>query len=321
MGFFSSLADTFSTPNAAQQPNKASNDIIAASGDLQLDKLYQPDPNNWYTSKPYGFKLLTRSGTPFIMFLPINPSNLNISTNFATNVVPTLYGTVEEHSDIRYFDITIEGTTAMAPKFVEPANSTDPSYAYGALKQTGRAMFPIASSVALGGFFSNTIAQVSNILNAAGKAVSAITGSGNQPQETALYNNQTGYMAFHNLYRFLLKYKKDAAGVESNVPRTGHPLTFFNYKDGNEYDVVVKNFILRKSPENPMLYYYQITMRGYNIRSSGQTTISDDLQSRLADLGLNGVKSSSLLSTIKGISDDAKAVVGSVSNGINLFGR
>jgi hypothetical protein len=320
MGIFSSLADTFSVPNPSQAPNTAYNDVIAASSDLQLDKMYTPDPNNWFTAKPYGFKFTKRGtpGTPFTMFLPINPSNINVSTNFATNIVPTLYGTVEEHSDIRYYDIVIEGTTGMSPKFVEPTNSTDPSYAYGALQQPGRAKFKIATTAA-GGFFSNTIAQVGNILAQAGKAVTAITGS--QPMETALYNNQTGYLAFHNLYRFLMKYKKDAAGVEGNGPRTTHPLTFFNYKDGNEYDVAIRNFTLRRSAENPMLYYYSITMRGYNIRPCGGLKNLEDLNQRLNDLGLNGVQSSSLLSSVKGVSDAAKAVVGSAINGVNLFGR
>ena len=320
MGFFSSLSDAFSTPNAQQTPNTAFNDIIAASSDLQLDNLYAPDQTSWYTAKPYGFKLTQRTGTPFIMFLPINPSNLNVSTNFATNIIPTLYGTVEEHSDVRYYDIVIEGTTGMSPKFVEPANSTDPNYAYGALAQTGRAQFKIASSVPLGGFFSSTIAQISNVLAQAGKIANTLTGNNTAP-ETGIYTNQTGYLAFHNLYRFLLKYKKDAAGVESNAHRTTHPLTFFNYKDGVEYDVAVKNFTLRRSAENPMLYYYSITMRGYNIRSSGGLADFPDLNQRLKDLGLDGVQSSSLLSTIKSVSSGVKAIVGSAANGINLFGR
>jgi hypothetical protein len=255
------------------------------------------------------------------MFMPITPSNINISTNFATNVIPTLYGTVEEHSDIRYFDIVIEGTTGLAPKFVDVANSGVADIAYPALAQGGRAKFPIASVGALGGFFSSTVASISNILNQAGKAVSAIAGQSNQPLETGIYNNQTGYLAFHNLYRFLMRYKKDAAGVDSQVPRTTHPLTFFNYKDGNEYDVAVKNFTLRRSTENPMLYYYSITMRGYNIRSCGGLKTLEDLNQRLNDLGLNGVKASSLLSTISSVSNSAKAIVGSAANGINLFGR
>ena len=329
MGIFSSLAETFSTPNPSQKPRGGLGDDVAADQDLKLNDIYNPDPNNWYTAKPYGFRFTSRkTGRIATMFMPISPSNLNISTNFATNVVPTLYGTVEEHSDVRYYDIVIEGTTGMAPKFVKPGFSGSAVYpddatdvTYSSLALGGRSRYKIASSAALGGFFSNTVAQISNILNQAGKAVSAITGQANKPLETAVYNNQTGYIAFHNLYRFLLKYKKDASGVDSSIPRVTHPLTFFNYKDGNEYDVVVKNFTLRKSAENPMLYFYSITMRAYNIRSCGGLKDLEDLNQRLDDLGLNGVKSSSLLSTIKGVSDAAKAIVGSASNGINLFGR
>ncbi len=328
MSIFSSIADSLSSPNAAQSAKKPNTDAVRSGSKLQLNHIYAPDNQSWYTAKPYGFKLTQRgTNNEFTMFLPISPSNLSISTSFATNVIPTLYGTVEEHSDVRYFDIVIEGTTGMAPKFVGPSNTANgsgnasPDKAYQDLVQPGRAQYPIATGAALGGFFSSTIGQITNILNQAKKAVSTITGTNQQPIETGLYTNQTGYLAFHNLYRFLLKYKKDAAGVDSSVPRTSHPLTFFNYKDGNEYDVAIRNFTLRRSAENPMLYYYSITMRGYNLRSSGSLKVSDDLNQRLNDLGLNGVKSSSLLSSIKSVSDGAKAIVGSAVNGVNLFGR
>jgi hypothetical protein len=335
MSIFSSLSDAFSTPGASQKPKTAQNDQIIGSSALNVDNIYKPDPTAWYSAKPYGFKLTKKDGTSFIMFMPITPSNINVSTNFATNIIPTLYGTVEEHSDVRYYDIVIEGTTGMAPKFVSPSGGVDstskaaaangdPNTAYGALQQPGRASFKIASSAALGGLFSSTIANAANILNQAQKAMSTISGlfGGNTTApETGLYVNQTGYMAFHNLYRFLLAYKKDAAGVESDQQRQSHPLTFFNYKDGVEYDVAVRNFTLKRSAENPMLYYYSITMRGYNIRPNGSQIPTEDLKNRLEDLGLAGVNSSSLLSSIKSVSSNAKAILGSAVNGVNLFGR
>ena len=56
--------------------------------------------------------------------------------------------------------------------------------------------------------------------------------------------------------------------------------------------------------------------------STGQGIQSlEDLTQRLNDLGLNGVKSSTLLTKIKNASSAAKGVVGAFSNGINLFGR
>ena len=331
MGIFSSLADTFSTPNPGQNRQVALNDTqrqLVADGSQQmgLDQLYQLVPTNWYTAKPYGFRFTMRGGRIFTMFLPISPSNINITTHFATNLIPTLYGTVEEHSDVRYYDIVIEGTTGIAPQFTDVANSGVVDIAYANLKQPGRAKFPINSNIALGGFFSNTVSQVSNLLNNAGKAVSNVVG-GQKPIEAAVYTDQTGYTAFHNLYRFLLAYKKDAAGLtidgQSNpTPYTTHPMTFFNYKDGNEYSVVVRNFTLRKSADNPMLYNYSIVMRGYNVVSSGKGLQQlENITQRLQDLGLNGVKSSTLLTQIKNVTNAAKATVGSAANGVNLFGR
>jgi hypothetical protein len=268
----------------------------------------------------------------FTMFMPIAPSNINITTHFATNLVPTLYGTVEEHSDVRYYDIVIEGTTGIAPQFTDSAPSGTADVAYANLKQPGRAAFPINSNVALGGFFSNTVSQISNLMNQAGKAVSAVGGifGRNAPKpETAVYTDQTGYTAFHNLYRFLLAYKKDVSGLTINgqsnptpYAANTHPITFFNYKDGNEYSVVIRGFQLRKSADNPMLYNYSITMRGYNMVSSGKGLQQlENITQRLQDLGLNGVKSSTLFSQIKGATNAAKAVVGGAANGVNLFGR
>jgi hypothetical protein len=335
MSLFSSLADSFSTPTPTQGPRKPSNDLAPGSLDVTSGSgTYENNPANWYSAKPYGFRYNTRTGDQFVMFLPISPSNITITTNFAVNIIPTLYGTVEEHSDIRYYEIVIEGTTGIAPQFVSPSyngpsSSNNDSVAYANLKEPGRARFPINSNVALGGFLSSTVSQVSNLLNQANKAVSAIGGlfGSNSPKpETALYTDQTGYVAFHNLYRFLKRYKQNAAGLNvQGIPglpaAPTHPLTFFNYKDGNEYDVAIRSFTMRKSADNPMLYSYSIVMRGYNLRTSGSSLPTDDLTQRLSDLGLSGVKSSTLFSSIKGATNAAKAVVGGAANGINLFGR
>lgn len=324
MGIFTSLGDAFSTPSPAQGVRKPLPATANYGDDVEnkrINYIYNPDPNSWYTAKPYGFKFQGRGNNSSVMFLPISPSNLTISTSFATNIITTLYGTVEEHSDVRYYDIVIEGTTGMAPQFVEPT-SADVTSAYNN-RLSGRAKFPISGSAPLGGFLSSTIGQISNALGQLGKAVSTI-GSifGNGPTtNSALYNDQTGYLAFHNLYRFLLVYKKDAAGLYFSQPYTQHPLIFFNYKDGNQYNVAIRNFTLKRTAENPMLYYYSINMRGYNISDSGGIKGTDDLSQRLVDLGLNGISSSSLLSNVKSVSSSAKAVLASAKNGINLFGR
>jgi hypothetical protein len=300
------------TPGAnTVTPTNSADGLLAV-----MDLIYSTEAQNWYTAKPYGFKMTTRENTVFTMFLPINPSNLNITTQFATNLIPTLYGTVEEHSDVRYYDITIEGTTGMAPKFVNPGVGQPSGNLYTSLQTRGRSAFPISKGISMGGFFSKTLEAINAIKN---KASDLLNGA--PKPSTGVYSDNSGYIAFHNLYRFLLQYKKDASGTSgSTKKRTRHPLTFFNYKDNNQYDVVVRSFTLRKSTQDPMLYYYSIQLRGYNIRSI-KNEIDEDLTQRLSDLGLNGVDSSSLLGDIKSASSGAKSVIASAVGGLNVLGR
>lgn len=320
MGFsIGDITEIFNRPKAtpASTPsNSLTNNGTNAEGFLSVGAgTYKVEPDNWYSAKPYGFKAVRRDGTSVVMFLPINPSNLSINTPFATNLIPTLYGTIEEHSDVRYFDITIEGTTGMAPKHVAPSFSTDPNTAYKETRKSGRTTTSIAGSISAGGFFAKTLGIVNQVKN---KAADLLDGG--PKAKAGLIPDNSGYVAFHNLYRFLLQYKKDASGVSSPADRTKHPLTFFNYKDNNEYDVVVRSFTLRKSADNPMLYYYSIQLRGYNLRSIGRQ-IDEDMKKRLADLGLSGVDSSSVLGDIKSLASGAKGILGSLSGGINVLGR
>lgn len=317
MGFnISDLKEIFNRPKPQDTP--VSQGATPSTDDLKkgMNETYKIESQNWYSAKPYGFKMTTRDGGTFTMFLPINPSNLNITTPFATNIVTTLYGTIEEHSDVRYFDISIEGTTGLSPKFVEPGAGQDSSVIYSQLRKSGRSTTPIASSISAGGFFAKTIGLANQIKN---KAADLLDG-GAKPK-SGINNDSSGYVAFHNLYRFLLQYKKDAAGTGgSTKDRQSHPLTFFNYKDNNQYDVIVRGFTMRKSADNPMLYHYSIQLRGYNLRAI-TSPINDSLAQRLQDLGVNGVDSSSVLGDIKSISSQAKGIIGSLVGGINVLGR
>ncbi len=286
---------------------------IKLNGTGKGDGLYSVIKENWYTAKPYGFTFNPRgqNASSITMFLPISPSNIAIQTQFATNVITTLYGTVEEHSEVRYYDITISGTTGFAPKYVYPVeNYSNKNPA------PGRANFDVRDAINLGGFFSKTLSMFSQIVDKA----TDILGS-NPPVTTGVYSDESGYLAFHNLYRFLLKYKRDAAGQDSIQLRTQHPLTFFNYKDNTQYDVAIRSFNLTRDSENPMLYNYSIQLRGYNLRSAGLGASKEDITQRLKDLGLAGVKSGTLLGDIKNKTDQAKQIVGAAAGGTNTLGR
>jgi hypothetical protein len=270
---------------------------------------------NWHKQFPYRFEWRKNDTETVYFNLPIAPSNINISTHFATNVIATMYGTIEEHSEQRYFDIAITGTTGMTPIWFKeeknvdlaennsklaPAassiadkaaataaatleNKINPNSKYS----TGRAGYSFASSPA-GGFFRKTAELIKKAANIADEitlddpqAYASIPGISD--------DRATGYAAFHNFYLFLLKYKDSVAkGIK---PSVGHPLSFVNYKDNNRYDVSINNFSLVRDARNPMLYNYSISMKAYNLKSANaDKDVSAVDQS--ASLGLNGISNS-----------------------------
>jgi len=301
---------------------------------------------NWFKALPYGFKATIR-GTPKIFFLPINPSNLNIVTHYATNVITTLYDTVEEHSEVRYFDISISGTTGFSPKYngnttrIEGDISSDGGgrVAY----QSGEVFSNLA-----GGFFKQTLGKLDAALNSAKDTLNAIKGTSNKFQP-GVSNQESGYVAFHNLYKFFLDYKasltssskggttniKDAvkgfgdlkvleAAVGSVIGKktsSSTPLLFLNYKDNNQYSVVIQNFVLERSAENPMLYNYRITMRGYNLQPIGKSASAGSyLETRLQELGL-GDGAASIASRFKNGIKGGKATLNNLKGALGSLGR
>ena len=271
--------------------------------------IYEVEPTNWYKSLPYGFVFFNRqaSSSNFqqnssTFYLPILPSNINVTTHFATNIVTTLFGVVEEHSEVRYYDIEISGSTGIAPRWVGVRSQEAP---VDTITSEGRAS-ESNFNIDLGGFLpeiTNTINQVKNL-------VSDAVGGG-PSMRTGVDVNKTGYMAFHNFYRFLLAYKKDASGTSQlgNTKRKTHPLQFLNYKDRLKYDCAIQSFTLVRSAENPMLYNYSIKMRAFNLRNVDANPPELD---QLAKLGLGDITGQSVFSDITSRVGAAATLLGAV---------
>lgn len=331
---FKQAIDNFVNP---KPKNAAANSIPKTNFiNADLDKsFYITEMNNWYKAPPYGFRWRDRAGFETIIMLPINPSNLSIITHYATNVITTLYGTVEEHSEQRYFDIVIEGTTGMTPKYTQVLDQSELSK-LGSKVSSGRLSYGDAtdgrlgvSSDIAGGFFAKTIGTINAALN---KAQDVISGREDQ-NRSGVFADNTGYVAFHRLYKFFLSYKADMVGLDptdlsaeiDSTPRVqekngnSNPMLFLNYKDNCRYTVALQRFTLRKTAENPMLYYYNITLRAYNIEPLD--ALHTDIGSRLKSLGLDGVKSSSLLNEVKQLSGAAKQVFGAALGGVSILGK
>ena len=277
----------------------------ASADTTTLDDIYTVEPTNWYKSLPYGFSFFNRVASGVntsIFYLPILPSNINVTTQFATNIITTLYGVVEEHSEVRYYDIDISGTTGIAPRWIDERKKGN---ADTDVTSDGRSEFS-NSGVDLGGF----LPEITNTINQVKDAYTDITNSlgDGVKMKSGVAATSSGYAAFHNFYRFLLQYKKDAAGVSAlgGTQRKTHPLQFLNYKDGVQYDVVIQSFTLNRNADNPMLYNYSIKMRGYNLRNVNDSP--SDL-SQLSKLGLGDYKGQSPFSSLTKAAGSAAAVI------------
>lgn len=311
---------------------------LGALNDLQQGSSnngpYAVDPTSWYKSLPYGFSFFdvnSQAGSTAkeTFWLPISPNNVTVTTHYATNIVTTLYGVVEEHSEVRYYDIVIQGNTGYAPRFTT-GFTNNPQYDPTSV---GRATFEdpsLLGSGALGGFLpevTNTINQVANIVSSIGEAINGVQNP------TGIKPTQSGYVAFHNFYKFLLRYKEDAARVEKqeaglipSVPsaadlvsaatggsgqtlRKVHPLQFLNYKDGIKYDVIPLTFTMVRSAENPMLYNYVLKLRGFNLQNVNAKPAPFQ---KLAELGLGGIDGQSLFSSMTSIAGNAATLVSGI---------
>ena len=145
-----------------------------------------------------------------------------------------------------------------------------------------------------------------------------------------------------NGWIIVLKYKKDTAGERpastggflgglgagigqtldvgnfstgTSEKRKVHPIQFLNYKDNIKYDCVPVDFTLTKSKDSPMLYNYEIRLRAYNLRNVNASGIKDSpsiLDNNLAKLGLDGLESQSLFSSMSAIAGDASTLISAV---------
>jgi len=278
---------------------------------------YEPIVENWYKSLPYAFIATDSSGAQKSFNLPLNPNNISITTHFATNVIATIGGTVEEHAPQRYFDISISGTTGIAPQHIEespvvsrPNTAIDGRTAYTPEFNLG---------ALTGGFFAKTTGQLDNALN---KARDILGGS--KKHESGVAAASSGYAAFHNFYKFLLANKNQLSGGGSSIAGFGssskaQPLRFLSYKDNQEYKCAILRFELIRSADNPMLYNYNIQLRAYSLSSTGFSDFKELGNLRLQVLGLGG--DSSTLSSFKNKISGAKAGIAAVSGAFKSFGR
>jgi hypothetical protein len=232
---------------------------------------------NWYRTVPYAFQIArigaglgggTDEYIPPKWFFPINPENLTISTPFAVNITPTIGGVVEEHSGSVFYNITISGTTGVLPEIDFIAGST---------RDTFEELRPSADNSkdgllgnSLYGFGQATLAALNTIKT-------ALLGNASRMVDSKR-NRVSGYTAFHYFYKFLWLYHASKSVGSKDM------LRFINYKDNNQYNCAIQNFTLNRNKENPMVYFYTINMKAWNL--SALNVGFQDKSDRLKQLGL-----------------------------------
>lgn len=238
-------------------------------------------------------------------YLPINPSNLTVSTSFANSLTPTLYGTVEERSRVRYHRIDIQGTTGTVAKWRYNDNTDRPEYVGGRGSYTaGFAQSILNTANSLTGGLAD------KVLGGAVSSINGLVGSlvGKTPKE-GYKIEESGYRSFHDLYRFLLRYQQEAARGQ-----VLGGLKFQIIKDRQEYRVSPQTFTLVRDATQPMMYNYSISMTGYELsnldsRVKGGPANAYDMRKIL---GLDGVESSGLYSRIKNTVGSSTRALGAI---------
>jgi hypothetical protein len=293
-----------------------------------------------YTTTSYGFRYYIDKSV-FEFWLPINPSNLSIVTNFANSVTPTLYGAIEERSEIKTYSIVISGNTGIAPKNVrmrvdsastnqDVKPSTMTSVSPGTESSSPGRSGPktslindagnfIAQNLDFTGFVKKRILPLSQGIS---DLVGSIFGS-DAPSGFKNYNS--GYAAFHNFYRFLWTYQKlvGSKTLESDKNSTDPiysndikkrnssnvKLFFYNYKDKYAMHVSPQRFTLNRSSDSPYVYNYSIELIGLGYYPiTGKSYSEDTLQNQLSSLGLDGVRSNTLRGTVSNIAGSIKNI-------------
>jgi hypothetical protein len=297
---------------------------ITQTDNSDLDSIYTVNYDNWYKTLPYGFQFNPRPESvnlakTMLIWLPIAPSNLSVTTQMATNIVSTLYGVVEEHSDVKFYNVSISGTTGHAPKYTNVQRlgvSNAPGF-----KSNGRGDLSktYTDVVNLGGVFNAAQETINN-------ALKKFNDIANKPKNiSGIIPEISGYAAFQNMYRALLLYKKDTAGASGQgaQDRAIHPLQFLNYKDGVKYDCVIQSFRFVKSAANPHEYNYDIQMTCYNLRGVNET--ENETAVDLESLGLSTdfestIESTSKFKELKDKVNSAKGFLDSVASSANIIG-
>jgi hypothetical protein len=199
--------------------------------------------------------------------LPIPPQQFIAKPILANRVTPTIGGVVEETSPVTFWMISMAGTTGtgigrqgnsdndfkqIAGKFRQNISTTGllsgiAQEANSIINKVGN----LADQISQGGF-GNVIGAVNNALT----PPLPYSGSGVDP-------TSNGFTEIQAFQKFIYIYQK----LKSNYP-SEYNLYFVNHKTNQKWRIVVKDFVIQQSAQNPNLYRYNVQLQGWDITNA-----------------------------------------------------
>jgi len=284
--------------------NNGKNSILLRG--LDLDKI---QASNWTAIYPYRFILYTVSGDGGTtnykevtsVTLPITPQDLQITTQFASQVSAASRGVLEENNGIVFKNINFNATTGIL---------------------TNRGVFnqETVAKTNMQTIFAGTIAAVDNVRSAVAsifpKAQAALPLT---PTNDLVF---TGYYQYHLVRAFLEMY----AHLKSQANGRGYRLGFETGKDRVIYLITPQAFTSKKSAANPMeiTYSFGCTAWGTVPEQSGSKAQAssqiignniNQIQKILNGLNKSRTVFQSLNDVIRGVKADYDAnIIGPMNN-------
>lgn len=232
---------------------------------------------DWYKVFPYSFVVEWTSGKgSWIYTLPIPPQSMLTKMIPASAATATLGGVVEETSDNVFWVIQMAGTTGVAISREGVDNPDSGSRKEMAkkfrkkLETTGLLSGVAAQLNTLVGKTAGTAdavisgIQSGSITGAIGGVVGAINNAilPSLPYSGSAVDDVTnGYTEIQELHRFLFTFSH----LKSLRPDR-YRLKFKNYKTGQEWRVIIQDFSIQQSAQNPHLYRYNIQLKAWDVK-------------------------------------------------------
>lgn len=280
-------------------------------------------PGDWYKIYPYQFVVVDarndkerKNGTRYIYSLPLPPDSLSINMIPASSATATLGGVVEETSVSVFWQVQLTGTTGIAvgrPTSSEGYDTKNPASIFrstisttGLLSSFGSALTSLANPLInlenLGrDFASGNI----NPLQAGAGQLGILTQPNLPYTQSAVSNKSNGYKEIQLLHRFLFSY----TALKDKEPDSWH-LYFINHKDDQKMRVILQGGLqITKSAQEPNLYRYRISMKGWDNRS-----IQDFVTATNIDRYKGDLKPVNTM-TITGMASSAGSLMGTIMGG------